>query len=187
MNVVNDENIYILNSIQRYNTQHRIHNESVAAHSYFVTYFVNRICTEFELNDKIRLMALEAALMHDVPEVVTNDITHDAKELIDGISKAIKPYEELIVKEQSMRAYCVLFAPMNIEEQIAQAVVNHADIISVHMFCDNEVRMGNMFFQILLEGSMERLGKSLNALQALVSIYKAKNKTQEEVKDAKEQ
>lgn len=180
MSKVNDGNIYILNSIQRYNTQHRNHNETVAAHSFFVCYFIHRICSELELDDTVKLYALEAGLLHDVPEVIINDITYDAKCLIKGMSDMLQPYEEDIIKSQSTRSWRVLFSPQNIVEQLAQMVVNHADIISVHQFCENEVSMGNKNFNHLLADSIIRVQESYTTLEALASVYKLKSKSEKE-------
>ena len=190
MSKVDDENVYILNSIQRYNTQHKIHNETVAAHSFFVCFFIHRICNEFKLDDTIKLYATEAGLLHDVPEVITNDITHDAKQLIKGLPALLCPYEEEIIKAHSERAWRVLFHPSDIEEQLAQLVVNHADILSVHQFCENEVKLGNVTFSTLLEDSLSRIQLSLASLDALASVYKAKQRKpkseKEDNKNAKE-
>jgi 5'-deoxynucleotidase YfbR-like HD superfamily hydrolase len=188
MNLVNDLNIHTLNNIQRYNTTYRIQNESVASHSFIVVYFIHRLCTEFKLYDNIKLMALEAGLLHDIPEVIINDITHDAKELITGLPALLQPYEEEVIKAQSERAWQVLFHPADIEQQIAQAVVNHADIISVWVYCDNEVKLGNKHFESLLFGSKQRLDASITTLSALVSTYHAQQRKikKEKTNNAKE-
>jgi 5'-deoxynucleotidase YfbR-like HD superfamily hydrolase len=187
--MINDENVYILNSIQRYNTQHRVHVETVAAHSFFVTYFINRICTGYELDDRIRLYSLEAGMLHDLPEVITNDITHDAKQLISGLSGLLKPYEEEVVKSQSERAHRILFSPTTFEEQIANAIVNHADVLSVYQYCETEVKLGNRTFREMLNNTVDRMNVTQNTVEALVSVYKAKQRAneREENKNAKEQ
>ena len=95
--IVDDFNVYKMSNIVRYSQQNKIKNESVAEHSYFVMWFINRLCTKYELSDKKRLLAMEAGLLHDVPEVITNDITYDVKQMIPEVSALLQPYEEDVV------------------------------------------------------------------------------------------
>lgn len=174
MKQVDEENIYRLNSIIRYNTLNRIGCETVAAHSYFVTFFIHDICTDFKLSDIIRLYSLEAGIFHDVPEVITNDITHDVKELIGGLRALLQPYEEDIIKQYSPRAWKVLFKPETLEERLAHAIVNHADILSVCQYCGNEVDMGNTTFKGLFSDSCMRVSQSREEVRKLSNEYKQK-------------
>ena len=158
--IVDDYNVYKLSNIIRYSQQNKIKNETVAEHSYYVTWFVNRLCTKYELGDTIRLMALEAALLHDVPEVITNDITYDVKRMIPEVPGLLQPYEEEVIKEHSSRAYKVLFNPETPEEIIAKKVVKHADILSVLQYCQNEEMLGNKSFTELRRATEQRVKDS---------------------------
>ena len=178
--IVDDFSVYKLTNIKRYCQQNKIKDESVAEHSFFVCWFVNRLCTKYELSDTIRLMAMEAALLHDIPEVVTNDITRDVKDMIPEICELLQPHEEEIVKEHSLRAHKVLFNPETIEELVAKKVVKHADILSVLQYCQNEEKLGNKNFTELRKATEERVSKSRNELLTLI-------KTMEDGKDAKKQ
>ena len=181
--IVNDFNVYKMTNIIRYSQQNKIKSESVAEHSFYVMWFVNRLCTKYELSDKIRLLALESALLHDIPEVITNDITYDVKQMIPEVSALLQPYEKEVIREHSERSYMVLFEPKTIEEVVAKKVVKHADILSVLQYCQNEETLGNNNFTELRQATEARVLNSKNELVTLIETLKQK----EELKYAKEQ
>ena len=167
--IVDDYNVYKLSNIIRYSQQNKIKNETVAEHSYYVLWFVNRLCTKYSLSDTIRLMALEAALLHDVPEVITNDITYDVKRMIPEVPGLLQPYEEEVIREHSSRAHKVLFNPETNDEIIAKKIVKHADILSVLQYCQNEEELGNKNFTELRKATEKRVKESRDALIASIN------------------
>ena len=167
--IVDDYNVYKLINIIRYSQQNKIKNETVAEHSYYVSWFVNRLCTKYSLSDTIRLMALEAALLHDVPEVITNDITYDVKRMIPEVPGLLQPYEEEVIREHSLRAHKVLFNPETNDEIIAKKIVKHADILSVLQYCQNEEELGNKNFTELRKATEKRVKESRDALIASIN------------------
>lgn len=167
--IVDDYNVYKLSNIIRYSQQNKIKSETVAEHSYYVSWFVNRLCTKYVLSDKIRLMALEAALLHDIPEVITNDITYDVKRMIPEVPALLQPYEEEVIKEHSTMAHKVLFNPETIEEIIAKKLVKHADILSVLQYCQNEETLGNKNFTELRKATEKRVKDSRDDLLAALN------------------
>lgn len=171
---MDDIEVYKLTNIIRYSQQNRIKNESVAEHSFYVCWFVNRLCTKHNLCDKIRLLALEAALLHDVPEVVTNDITYDVKKMIPEVSALLQPYEENIIGDISTRAKNVLFHPESDYEIIAKKLVKHADVLSVYQYCFNEEMLGNRNFTELRKASETRLIDSRSDLNDAIKTAESK-------------
>lgn len=167
--IVDDYNVYKLSNIIRYSQQNKIKNETVAEHSYYVSWFVNRLCTKYSLSDTIRLMALEAALLHDVPEVITNDITYDVKRMIPEVPALLQPYEEEVIREHSSRAHKVLFNPETTDEIVAKKIVKHADILSVLQYCQNEEALGNKNFTELRKATEKRVKESRDALVASIN------------------
>lgn len=167
--IVDDYNVYKLSNIIRYSQQNKIKNETVAEHSYYVSWFVNRLCTKYSLSDTIRLMALEAALLHDVPEVITNDITYDVKRMIPEVPALLQPHEEEVIREHSSRAHKVLFNPETTDEIVAKKIVKHADILSVLQYCQNEEALGNKNFTELRKATEKRVKESRDALVASIN------------------
>lgn len=155
--------VHRLNNIVRYNTRNKIVPETVAAHSFFTSYFVLSICEKHKINDDIKLMALESAVVHDIPEVFINDITYDCKQLVGGIEDMLKPYEEAIIKKLSYTARKILFEDvkkLTPSELLARAIVELADILSVKQYALSELELGNTTFKSILEGSERRLSKA---------------------------
>ena len=173
--MVDDYNVYKMSNIIRYSQQNKIKNESVAEHSFYVAWFVNRLCTKYNLCDKIRLMALEGAILHDVPEVITNDITYDVKCMIPEISELLQPYEEHIICEHSCRAWKTLFKPETWEHRVAQAVVKHADVLSVLQYCNHEEDLGNKSFTELRKASELRAKQSKEAMLTVIQEGEKEN------------
>lgn len=169
--IVDDFNVYKLSNITRFSQQHKIKNESVAEHSYYVMWFINRICSQYELDDTIRLLSLEAGLLHDIPEVVTNDITYDVKTMIPDISALLQPYEEKAILEHSVRSHQMLFYPANATDRLVKRIVKHADILSVLQYCQNEETLGNTNFKKLREETEKRLDESSLELGKLIIQY----------------
>ena len=150
-----------LNNIVRYNTRNKINPETVAAHSFFASYFVLSICSKHMICDDIKLMALESAVVHDIPEVFINDITYDCKQLIDGLEEALEPYEENIIGQISFTARRVLFGKdLTPSEHLAKAIVKLADILSVKQYALAETELGNTTFKSILDGSEARLRRA---------------------------
>ena len=158
--IVDDHNIYKLSNITRYCQLSKIHKESVAEHSFYVMWFINRMCTDLDIDDNIRLLALETGLLHDIPEVITNDITYDVKKMIPEIPELLKPYEEEIIGEHSNVAVKVLYNPETYEEIVANRLVRHADNLSVLQYCRHEEQLGNKSFKELSHDSLHRVSVS---------------------------
>ena len=166
--IVNDLNVYKLANIIRYSQQNKIKKESVAEHSFFVMWFVERLCTKYQVSDIIRLKALEAALLHDVPEVITNDITYDVKKMIPEISALMEPYEKQVISEHSVCACNTLFYPVTDEDAIAKAIVKYADVLSVLQYCSNEESLGNKSFVELRKATEKRIKDSRDHLESVL-------------------
>lgn len=169
------QDLYRLNNIVRYNPHPKVGTETVAAHSFFTSLFVIDICTRYKLSDTIKLQALEGAVLHDVPEAWTNDITHDVKEQIPEIRELLKPIEQNIISEISINGAITLFTKNpDSNQRIARLVVELADVMSVVQYCRNESLLGNKFFDDMYEQSLDRVRQAEIALE-------------EEIKHAKEQ
>ena len=178
--IVGYHNIYKLTNIIRYCQKSKIKNESVAEHSYFVGWFILDLCKKNNIPDDIKLLALETGLLHDIPEIITNDITYDVKKMIPEIPQLLQPYEEEIIGEYSKEAQKTLYNPESPAEIIANRLVTHADNLSVFQYCEHEERLGNKNFTILKNDSMLRVAKSRELLEEAIEQYLGGNKNAKE-------
>lgn len=154
-----------LSSIKRYNTRVRIHDESVAEHSFYTAFYTKFLCDAAEVNQETRLLALDAALMHDVPEIYVNDITYDCKQAIEGLTDLLQKYEEKALHEVSDTASQVLFDPQNADQRMAQAIVECADVMSVVQYSLCELSLGNLNFNEIYQSSATRFGQCFKKLK----------------------
>lgn len=165
--------IHQLNNIVRYNTRNKINPESVASHSFFTAYFVLSICKDYNISNGIKLLALESAVLHDVPEIFINDITYDCKKLIPEITDILKPYEKAILSQVSDIAAAVLFDDnLGPTAELAKAIVILADVLSVKQYALSEVELGNKPFEHILESSEERVQVTQAAFEVALQNYK---------------
>ena len=158
----------VMSNISRYNTRYRIKNESVAAHSFYVMWFVSNICSELGVGPDITSLALEAALVHDMPEIYINDVTYDCKKMIPGLNSILAEYEIDILNSLSTTAAKVLFYPETMEEKIAGAIVRYADVVSVKQYSQSEIKLGNKSFLEILKGAEDRLNEISYELTTLL-------------------
>lgn len=171
------EALSTLSNISRYNTRFRIKNESVAAHSFYVTWFVANICSSLGLSHETTRLAMEAALVHDIPEVYINDITYDCKQLIPEISEVIAPHEQIIIGKLAPEASDILFSPATTEEELINAIVRYADVVSVKQYALSEMKLGNASFASIYEGACKRLEEVGAQLSEILSQFKEEEKT----------
>lgn len=162
----------VLNNISRYNTRYRIKNESVAAHSFYTTWFAASICGHMNLSAEITQLAMECAMVHDIPEIYINDITHDCKSMIPEICSLIQPYEEEILSKISTDAQFILFRPRTLTEKLINKIVQYADVVSVKQYAFSEIKIGNQAFCEILESATKRLEDFADELEKVYEEWK---------------
>lgn len=146
-----------LSNIIRYNTWGKVKNETVAEHSYFVCLYTKKICDYLEVNDFVKLKAIEFAIIHDAAEIFTNDITYDAKQSMPELQHILEAHEKNFIQTNFPENYKDLYESSSYDNYLAKMIVKAADIYSVIQYCDNEVSLGNKNFQKLLDQSIQRL------------------------------
>lgn len=162
--------LYRLNHMSRYNTWPRIHNESVAAHSFYVVLFTMMICDRLGVEDRIKLEAMQIATVHDIPETIMNDVTYDAKKQIDGLNELLGEFERKYIMVNFPEQYFAVFGSNSVNHEIARLIVKLADVYSVVQYCDNEVQLGNKPFEKLLEDSFERASAIIKKLEGRYNV-----------------
>lgn len=154
---------YRLKNIVRYNPWSKVSNESVAEHSYYVVLFTMLLCKDLDVKKEIEDLAIRLAVIHDLPEIITNDITYDAKQALPEVAKLLQQYETKFYKD-NFGVYQEIFRNSR-DVAIASLIVKMADIISAIQYCDNEVRLGNEQFIDILANNVLRLEDIKNTLE----------------------
>lgn len=146
--------VYRLKNVIRYNTRNTLKDESVAEHSFYVALFSMKICDEYHVSDEIKCKCIIKALLHDMPEIELNDITHDVKEKLN-LRSFLKTFEDEYFNSHFTQ-YSEL---MTQHDDVVDAIVDLADGMSVYQYVLNEVKLGNSSDDIIdiLQESKERV------------------------------
>lgn len=163
--------VYMLKDVIRYNCRKHLKDESVAEHSFYVALLALMICEQkhIEDNDIIRQVLIKA-LLHDMPEIELNDITHNVKERLH-LTEFLKKFEDEYYAEK-FPTYSDLMA--NDDDNIVNRIVLFADALSVKQFCLNELSLGNNNKDItdeILKSATERCEKHEKRLDELLAVF----------------
>ena len=175
--------IYKLKCITRYNTKRHLKDESVAEHSFYVALISLLLCKEYNLDKKTTMDAVIKALLHDMPEIELNDITHDTKEKLN-LAPILKKYED----EYYQKHFPEYAKLMMTNEGITSTIVDIADAMSVLQYSDNEQLIGNID-EVIIEIKHEcqnRIAKNTSKLEAQIK-RRDYDKKRSEQKKAKNQ
>lgn len=158
-------NVYRLKNVIRYNTRNIIKKESVAEHSFYVALFALKICDDYNIDETTKKQAMMKSLLHDMPEIELNDITHNVKERLN-LRPFLKKYEDEFFT-QNYSEHQSLMITGNDE---LNAIVLLADTMSVYQYVLNEVLLGNQSNDIkeILNESRERVIKCKKNLEQIL-------------------
>lgn len=153
--------MYKLKNITRYNNKAKLHTESVAEHSFFVSLIALQLCDEYHLSDAQKLKCLEKAILHDMPEIELNDITHDVK-LKLNLYPLLKKFEDDYY-DANYPEYKELFDG---KYELIDNIVDLADAYSVLQFVEHEKTLGNKLeeWDIIADEISERILRIKNKL-----------------------
>lgn len=133
------EEIYKLKNLVRYNNRTKLKDETVAEHSFFVALISLMICDDLNVSKDVMYECLIKAILHDMPEIEMNDITHDVKERLE-LGRLLQRYEDdYFAKNFKNFASMMRFD----DDSISSLIVNLADAESVRQFIQNEKKLGN--------------------------------------------
>lgn len=143
-----------LNNLVRWNGLNRNNNESVAHHSFIVTWFSRLIVEELlpaELSDEsFKLKVVTYAVFHDFDEMFSGDITHNVKynnyngtlikELIDDYCEHMTKvkFNETTPSSLMLRKNLLGDVPKSVK-----AIVKLADWLSMAFYVKKEIKLGN--------------------------------------------
>lgn len=137
--------IYKLKNLVRYNNRTKLKDESVAEHSFFVALMSLMICDTLEIDKETTYECLVKAVLHDMPEIEMNDITHDVKERLK-LETILQSYEN----EYYQKHFKSFASMMDLEDgSLSSIIVALADTESVKQFVQNEKRLGNQSSDII--------------------------------------
>lgn len=177
-----------LRFITRFSNCPRIHDESVAEHSYYTAFFALLILHQLEARGMRvdRGSTLAKALMHDVDECFSGDFIrmfkHSNPELKKEIDLACERFARVLVEslsyEEGVRADLFRFWSES-KQEIEGKVVSFADFLSVVSYIAQEIESGNArmkeqvpelrkFFQAFLSLEYNFLGDLISQADMMI-------------------
>lgn len=152
---------YRLAYLIRYSNVPRIKDESVAEHSFFVSALVMHLSSKYSFDLG---KALAIAICHDMPESVTNDISHETKKLFPEINSVLKKAEKEFAStlpskiRESILSYD--------EDSVEAKIVHLADAMQCYQYASNERDLGNNGYMLtVIESSTKRITKLTKELK----------------------
>lgn len=170
MKNLNDTNILKMSDLMRYNGRYKIKNENIAEHSFYVAYNVLNICHKYNIPDEIKLKALEFAVIHDIPELYTNDICYITKRDNPKLAAILDEVERDFVENEMPEIRDAFFELQNSKNSIEHTILKLADGLSVLQFASREIALGNQSEEMLeiQNESKQRVEQLENILRNIV-------------------
>lgn len=144
---------YSLEHTKRYSMKPVIHQESVAAHSFFVALGVLLMSKtyRFDVNKAVKI-----AICHDLAEMEISDVNHLVKKNYPAVADALKAAEMQIVQgfPAEVQPFCTMY-----HDNTPEAMVVHlADAMQCLQYAENEIGMGNGGYMIdVRDNSIRRI------------------------------
>lgn len=157
-----------LQDIVRYSQMPKVHNETVAEHSYYVALFSIQICDDLGLSEKQKASAMKMALVHDLPEIYTSDLPSDIKRDNKGLSEILKTVEDKVI-DINMPEYRDIYDKLEKgkHSELVPAIVKLADILSVYQYTLHEESLGNKLMIGIRRDSVKRYVSQLELIEKL--------------------
>ncbi len=152
--------------IHRFSNRPQHFPESVAEHSFYVTYFASLLCYFLKKSGESidELRAIKIALVHDMEEAVSGDIIGPFKHYNEEVMRAIKKVNQETIKEvfedlpDELNSELVNLWQEDTRQETKEAqVVKLADKISGLSKAYEEVKGGNEFFKLVYEKHLKEL------------------------------
>lgn len=162
------------NNIDRWDRKDTIKNETVGGHVHDVTLMVRALIEEIfpQSAYQIKLEILTDAATHDFEEVFSGDLNHDVKyNLINGerIREVLKEFCDARLKQYfsgDTKSARMFLKSTTEQSKYSKHLIKVADWLSMAIFCQKEINMGNHLFNSTLAKCIEKLLLACDTAQA---------------------
>jgi len=174
------ENHNRLSCILRYNNTPKLLSESVAEHSYYVT-FLAMIIGDY-LSDKgvelDKLKLLKMSIVHDMEEIISGDIIKilkvgEFKIALDKLSQKSMHYLCDILGEQRAEEYYALWEEVKVRKSLEARIVDMADLLSCLIYSVKELHCGNRYFREILVYVSETIRSFIGVIPEVEKLIRA--------------
>lgn len=141
--------------VTRWSGLPRLHNQSVAEHSYYVALYTDQLCRRFNWSPEYCYEAVSYALIHDMAEATTGDIMGPVKrKVVNAVT--LSDYEKEIMKELGP-----FYSDRKPPTAAIKVVVKAANIIDEFFHISLELAMGNNCMKAMQAAVMLRMSTVL--------------------------
>ena len=140
------KDIDTLRHLIRYQNCNRLVNESVAEHSFYVSCFVMKLREYYDFKLE---KALKMALIHDMPESAISDVPHNIKASNPQLAAALEEAEDKVLNTMFYAEGVNLVAEFNETSSPEGKVCALADVLSVVLYANDEIKCGNKVFNYI--------------------------------------
>jgi 5'-deoxynucleotidase YfbR-like HD superfamily hydrolase len=135
-----------LRHLVRYQNVQRIHNETVAEHSFIVSAFVLKLREYYTFNLE---QALKTALIHDQMEASISDVPHNIKVANPALADTLEKAESNVINTMFSNEAAILIDNFNHGLTPEGLAVQLADVLSVVLHAHSEIDAGNKVFNYI--------------------------------------
>lgn len=166
-----------LSCIKRFNNTPKLSEESVAEHSYYVTFMAMVVADYLSIEKDIFVdmdELLRMALLHDLEEVISGDIIKPLKS--GGFKKELE-----MMNEKSMhflvdglgeqgKYYFNSWKEAKNKITLEAMIVDLVDWLAILVYCVKEIHLGNKYFSEILEYVVDAVPRYTDELGCLNNI-----------------
>ena len=169
-----------LSCIIRFNNTPTLTSESVAEHSYYVT-FLAMMFGDY-LHDKgvdiDKELLLKGSLIHDLEEIISGDIikilkTGEFKKALDKLNHKSMQYLCDVLGGKRAEDYYQIWELVKEKQCIEAKIIDLADLLSCLIYSIKEIHCGNRYFKEILIYVAESIAEFRNTLPELKHIINA--------------
>ena len=160
------KDIDVLRSLIRYQNCNRNINESVAEHSFYVAAFVLKLREYYNFDLQA---ALKTALIHDIMEARISDVPHNIKLKNPKLAEALEEAESNVLDEMFYPEATGLLSDFNHGQSVEGLVCQLADVLSVVLYANAEIKSGNKVFNYIAIKALDRVRFVLQKLSPFMN------------------
>ncbi len=154
-----------LDNIIRYNNRIKCHTQTVAAHSYYVSYTMMRLLELVDLPHDIKYKLLSYCLIHDAAEIHVGDMPHDVKAAYPKIKEMLEQFEDDFYIQSGLSDVANVIR--DDYQKIKYNLFKLCDLMDVFMYAKEEIYLGNQTLEMsnILSQAVEDCNTIVKALR----------------------
>ena len=157
-----------LDNIIRYNNRMKCHTQTVAAHSYYVSYTMLRLLEIVDLPHDIKYKLLSYCLIHDAAEIHIGDMPHDVKAANPELKDMLERFEDDFFIQSGLSGIASIIK--DDYQKIKYNLFKLCDLMDVFMYAKEEIYLGNQTLE--MSNILSQAVEDCNTIVRALKFYK---------------